>query len=541
MIDKLSASQERRIMRGIEKAVASTRSGSSPNDALIKMATELEFTPEITKRACEAFNKSKTVHVLSSRKSSDRAESFEHADPKEVVKAIFGGTEKAASITLPKQDFSEIGLKLEMSFEKAAAEKPVEEPIDRDAMLKTASDVEYRRDMNKRMEVLDNFDRQKSTVNQLRLSTQDSLMKAAEHMRYTKDKELQKIAHVIVNRFGDQGAKMLQVIGAKIQRDLPLEKTANGAVLPFNSPYPEIDQAIRHAREYADEKAELTKLAEDARDFFFEKDAAPLDTKSILESGKFMGVTAPGFAAGAVKGGVKKGLDTISDEVQKWSDITSANPDPKMLKVMDPAFMGNIDSIDNMQGWVAIASDQSIKNYPIEDITEAYNNIINVSPMMRDKAMQPALKSMVKRQLAQKQLMDPAEISQLVDLEKSYTASEKTRRELDEAQNMATVGGDTGPSADLLDVLRMGGKDKDGEAKEKKMPMVTQLAELLDKHNAEKGRSPQEPANDQGYNEETTDKAGPGDSRQGSSGSESLSRYLGQRKPKKDTNARLGF
>jgi len=67
MISKLSTAQERKVMRGIDKAISHTRKGISPNKAMIKVARELDFTPEITKRACEAFNKSKSVYVMTNR------------------------------------------------------------------------------------------------------------------------------------------------------------------------------------------------------------------------------------------------------------------------------------------------------------------------------------------------------------------------------------------------------------------------------------------------------------------------------------------
>lgn len=265
MIDKLPAAEERRVIRGIEKAIALTRAGSVPDDALAKVAVEMGFTPEITKRACEAFNKSKTVHMLTSRTSKDRAEAFEHSDPDKVVAAVFKPVRKEASLAFPRGDWSALDVeKAPPAMEKAAAEKRAAAPFD----AGNATEMEYRRNLKQRMEVLDRFDRQRSRVGQLRQEAQEALMKAAEHMRLMKPRELAKVAHVVVNRFGDKGATMLKVIAAKLQRDLPIEKTANGAILPYAPPYPDIDQAIRKASEHAEEKDKLGRLAADAKSFF---------------------------------------------------------------------------------------------------------------------------------------------------------------------------------------------------------------------------------------------------------------------------------
>jgi len=261
MIDRLTAADERRVLRGIEKAIALTRGGVSPDDAFVKVARELDLTPELTKRACEAFNKSKSVYVLTTRTAANRAEPFDCADPDKVVGSVFRQASKEASMQFPRKDWSGLGLESPApapAMTKAAAESA---PV--------ANEISDRTALHRRMGALDRFDRQRSLVGQLRLEAEESLAKAAEAMRHMPAHELKKVAHVVVNRFDEHGVNMLKVIAAKIGREMPMTKTANWAVLPLDPPYPHIDRALTKARELVAAKAQLTLLAKEASSHFF--------------------------------------------------------------------------------------------------------------------------------------------------------------------------------------------------------------------------------------------------------------------------------
>jgi len=143
-----------------------------------------------------------------------------------------------------------------------------------------------------------------------------------------------------------------------------------------------------------------------------------------------------GFGSGAALGGVRAVQNWASTEVQNLAELSSDEGKGDSA-LYDPEFTAQTESIDNMQNWTHVASDDYVKNFPIADITEAYNNIINTVPSMRKPANRPALLSLVKRQLAQNRVIDPAEIQQLATIEKEIQTSRKTRRELDDKPHSA--------------------------------------------------------------------------------------------------------
>jgi len=531
-IERITVAQERRIIRGIEKAIAGTRAGATPDEALAKAAGELGLTPELTKRACEAFNKSKTVHMLSNTPAERRAEPFDHADPVKVLGKVFGPALAKTAAEPPGlvfKDCSAMGLTPAPRLQKVACETAAAPAPD---IFKEGSEIDYRRDLRDRMRALDEFDRQRSLVNQLRLQAEDCIAKAAGHMRYMKHAEMAKIAHVVVNRFGGAGAALVRVLGAKLRAELPLEKTAHGAVLPLGSPYPELDEAVRCAREHCRQHARLVKMAEDTAELmglkkkYLTKDAAdqnkqnsantalrealdaaranqasaqgtPLnpapappeeqlatqlaqtpapdgaadaeaeeakkakDKSSVAEAAAQLGESTAnllgwpiGLGMGAATGAATAGLQTLHDQTLLWRELLADQGSPRPIddELLSPAFRGQLAHVDQLRNWSEVASDPAVSRYPLQDITSAYNNIINVVPQFRSVRMLPAVKAMVRRQLAQSQLMDPAEIVQLAALGKSLADTGLAEARGESERRSARPTHEMTPKEDLLKI-----------------------------------------------------------------------------------------
>lgn len=88
-MEKMSKAQESRLIKGVEQIIDKVSKGSEPCDACVKVASDLNFNKEMTKRAIEAYNQSKTLHELSNRKGSDRLGSFPIIKTAEVMDKLF--------------------------------------------------------------------------------------------------------------------------------------------------------------------------------------------------------------------------------------------------------------------------------------------------------------------------------------------------------------------------------------------------------------------------------------------------------------------
>ena len=112
------------MISSVEQAIGLTNVGLSPNKAIQKVAAAEQYGPEMTKRMVEAFNKSKSVHILKEADEDIRAGNFELADATAVLAGIYEEPlqQKAATeFALPSKDFSRIDFK-EPQLEKAASQ-----------------------------------------------------------------------------------------------------------------------------------------------------------------------------------------------------------------------------------------------------------------------------------------------------------------------------------------------------------------------------------------------------------------------------------
>ena len=162
-------------------------------------------------------------------------------------------------------------------------------------------------------------------------------------------------------------------------------------------------------------------------------------------------------------------------------------------KFLDPAFMGKLDTLDLEQSWTDILNDPYVKSFPIEQSTKAFNDIVNILPMLRAPRYKTFLTALVKKQLAQGNSLDPAEVSNLSNMimglargEQAYAqietpnraramyqtrAAESASRDKGDKKSLADITGSAFPAAQLAGNTKslltslMGGK-ADGDKAE---------------------------------------------------------------------------
>ena len=76
-----------RLVAALHQSVDHFNEGLSPNDSLVKAATDNNFNTEQTTRLVEMFNTARTIHHY--KTAEDRRATFELSDPAEVVTAMF--------------------------------------------------------------------------------------------------------------------------------------------------------------------------------------------------------------------------------------------------------------------------------------------------------------------------------------------------------------------------------------------------------------------------------------------------------------------
>jgi hypothetical protein len=523
-VDKLSAEQEKRIIRGIEKVIGLTNKGEAANGAFLKVAKEMQFSPEITRRACEAFNKSKTVHMLSQLASDRRADSFELVDPDAVVQGIFGEPMKKAAEVVKCFDepsmqkaASVVGLAIRPSvagsvgYTRAKTRKKgfsdpdastLEDILNRSPIMtgeeerepeiqaliheqlglgKQARAAEVK-DFKHRAEQLDTLYRAKSRMGQHKLAFEMAVKDAIGELRQLPPDRRRRTAQALVDGMGEIGIGLVKMAAAGLDEDLPSVRSSSFAVLDDSRAVRAFRKAAAEAEAYAEHINAFGKLAGYGTEL----------VKSLASAGSTI--------AGGVAGAAGESIGSFSDATVKALAATSAGkPTADMVTdaVLDPKFTNLMDSLNNQQAFVTIATDPVMSKYPVEDVRQAYNNTIAVMPQLEQERNRPFLLSMVRRQLAQNRMYDPAEMTQIAgaaaQMARTQQAIEASAAQLqqrmapsvsDAPEYVPQVSGITEPFAEAKKTIEAAG--------EKGVKAV----ELLDKKEGKSGSPMQQYARD---------------------------------------------
>ena len=120
---EISKKDEQRIIEALEKAVKEANKGTAPDDALVKVAEEYQFQPEIIKRMVAAYNTSKTLSHLKNASDEEKGGSFPIASPEAILSRIFPEEPetpaKKASALLHPDYYADDGVELR-SMDKSA-------------------------------------------------------------------------------------------------------------------------------------------------------------------------------------------------------------------------------------------------------------------------------------------------------------------------------------------------------------------------------------------------------------------------------------
>ena len=418
MTEKLNQEKERAVVRSIETIIDESR--HRPGEDLNKIASDVfatqNFTPELVKRACEAYNKSKSVYMLSKLSSDSRANDFPLIDPSKVVERLYFPKEAQAQMLIPGMDFStkvDFDRVMTQGISKEAGEKEAQE-------APPAGDRSWSQDRALRKSELrlnKTLENMESTCEIHKLASMDAMHKAIETMEKMTTKQLTKTAHIIVNKYGDDGIRFLKIAGATLDKQLPLEKTASAVVLPLEDPYTSIDTMINEAREHVQLRNLLAKTAAG-----IDKEAA-----GLFNAGTNL---VFGGAEGVLRGAGKT-LDPMIEFAKTpiYSEMIKEHKSPKYEEVMDPVLTNQLKQVESTQTFVDVASDDFVKDYPIQDITEAYNNTVSVMPELQSPKYKPWLTALVKQQLVQGNVFDQETINHYMTMKSGLARAGKETSE----------------------------------------------------------------------------------------------------------------
>ncbi|HUW11873.1 MAG TPA: hypothetical protein VM537_19255 [Anaerolineae bacterium] len=378
----LSTKEEARLVSAVDEAIRLTQGGSSPNQAIMKVAQERQYGPEHINRMAQAYNKSKSVHALKTASAETRAAAFDLADPAKIVQELYAPEQKVASqFELPARDFSKEDMKT-MSFNQKLASIQDTPRLDPETALRMEAlmvrDLKFQK---KAME-----DHLHTQVQVLRRDRDNGLDKLAQELLPLTDDALSKIAQVVVNGYPSNGSTLMRIMRERTRRNIPeKQKTANAVVFPSSGPLLTVQQIQSAAQKMARAEIDLRVFRQE------EKQAA---------AGSFVHNFLANVAA-----------DTLGDEDY------GKKKDPATTDDLDPEFANKLKSHDVKRTFMSLAlRDPDLQSYNYSDLVKAYNTTVLMIPEAYNN---PAiLKSNMLQHLQSSGIRDPFQMTQDLDIGK---------------------------------------------------------------------------------------------------------------------------
>jgi hypothetical protein len=365
-----------------------TKEGSTPNEAIEKIATKNQLGPEMVRRVSEAYNKSKSVHMLKQASPDDRPKSFPLADPAVIIHNMFvPKMEKAASaepMRLPSRDFSRADVRMPLLEKRASAlRKPT---------LTPSSALQRYEKYNSMCSLLKQafYDKLLNNKRQFHVN----LEKAAEEVHPLSPGAFRKLAQMVVNGYPDNGQQLMTLLAAKTRKpEVVLQKTAHAVVFPRKDPYITISKVFEYAQKVAEAQTDYMMFVKEA-------DAGSAGLKAFL-----------GHAAGSR---LSKGLPE--------------DPGPgKDDEVLDPVTFNRLKEMEAKRVLMGlILHDEDFQQYRYGDMVKAYNNAVQSVPEAYNNPV--VLKNLMVKNLESSGVKDIFELKQEAELGKTMGEASDRRR-----------------------------------------------------------------------------------------------------------------
>lgn len=400
-MDQLSIPEQQDLIKDVEHTIRLTHDGMSPNEALTKIASERKLSPEMIRRAAEAFNKSKSVHVFKTVGEEERAKPFDLIDPSAVIQNIFQPTQKvASSFALPEGRFDAIDFGFSDSMlEKAATEEsglesgvPERDPTDDELMTIERLSKQARIEHEQFCEGMRNKIHMK--IQEHKYAFDQSLKTVVGIAQRMSDRQFEKMARRIVTGYPTTGPGLIAILSHQSRKEIPgnLEKMANHIVFRAKEPYLSI--------------ANLYKAAEDMAKG--EEEMKMFEQKTAAEP--FLGSVAANTIANMLAG-----MGLSPDEMTHV--MGSKKKHRRVEEDLDPAFYNRLKAYDAKRTFMMLSLfDPDLKEYDQKSLMKAYNDSVQAIPEAFDK---PAiLKNLMVRNLQSSGIKDPFEMKQEQDIAK---------------------------------------------------------------------------------------------------------------------------
>ncbi len=429
-MEKMSEADEKRVYGALEHAINMVNKGSTPDDAIYKVACDEKFMPQFVQRMCEAFNVSKSLSHFKTAEAVEKAATFPLASSTAILNRMYpervvGESEKQAQWHRP----TSYNIRETINFNKLGQALP---PLPRQHVTAYAVDE---KDLESRR-----WAKRAGLVKRAEVARGDARMRFYELMKLAGDagEHFKLVTHVpfaeaeveIVRAYGQLGKSAMDMIHhfADVRdKRATVEALSEKCAAWFDkrkAPYIKIAELIeaskdffRYTQDYANAQVALENFEEKTATFVPTRPEDSSLLGSVLGHNKeaagpsFLGA-APGQAANIGLSILGLNPNKSEDSVRRSaiSDVHDPIHESKLNGYKAQAVLNDLLSNDE------VLSEHN-KQVDPRKMMDAFNSVTELTPGV---AQQPALmRGVLRRMLSQDGVMEPFEAQQLTAIERS--------------------------------------------------------------------------------------------------------------------------
>jgi hypothetical protein len=445
---KLTKDQEGEIAAALTKVAELVEGGSSPDDALFKVAAEQQFPAGHVRLMAQAYNNGRSLgQIRTGTNLVEKAAEFPLADAGAVLERMFPGSPQTAAALQKESAVSDdYELPPDYWLKRLAAQKQAASvqlpPMEGTKELEPYPETPGRAGLRALNEVA----KLRKEAEDMRADTYSAGYKVVASLDALRDyfrqsdrlpfNQVEKNASTI---FGQRAVNILHRIK---QKNLWLKKEASDRAHPVNrkvAPYSLINDCL-HAVDSFDiakqamENFEMEASEKSAKSLcpFFQVEKTAVirgsvwDAQSSMtkESLGIVGAGIAGLAGGSGRGLAEALIPDPEKTVQKKMESFNDREHEEVIRgIRTQALLHDL-----------MTNDPIISGYEPNQVAEAYNRISEVAPQASQRRL--IAQQLIRKYLEQEAAIDPFESQQLLDMEQKI----KGKSTLQSTPNVATAG-----------------------------------------------------------------------------------------------------
>ncbi len=453
-MQSLNRSDEQKLLNGVKQAVDLVdNAGLTPNEAMKKVAEELNYSPGFLKAACNAFNNGRQLAQWNANDSIlDKMASFPLASYEEIQSKMWGDTqEKEATFSYSGVNFpsyeDEIKaelLAMPLSYSEKAAEDVhplVEDELAENRVKKAHDSLNFAR------KVCEEARRVKSAAN-------DELNRRVEELKgyfrkfaYDRD-SFAEVDYAASVYYGEAGKALM----AHVHESFPQEKKASDVgrlirakVDRTKEPYVLIESCIKQAttlHKATDDLEQAEKVVKEASNSFasftLPRQTENLDgSQSSLTPSLIADLSGVKEASifGGIAGGAGMGLaKSIADSATQKADKRLKE---QIRELDSPDHTNELRKIRAQTVLTQLLSDPEnpLSGYDPEEVLTAYNDLVQFSPRLADQPS--AIAPLLNRRLMGN--TEPFEVGEQLKLEQGLKTVQDDKPSIDLMKNEESI------------------------------------------------------------------------------------------------------